>query len=234
MGRKNNKNHNSKLLFIVVAITIFSISINSAYADTYSFSDSCSNNLPADVAIGIAQLNVEVTNPAGPNNVLFTFTNSGPDDSSIADIYFDDGSLLGIAAIIESPPDVDFGIGAIPAELPAANDCPGPDFDTTAGFSADSEVPPPMKGVNPGESVGIRFDLQAGQEFDDVLDELDSGALRIGIHVIGFSSGGSESFINDSSIDPDPCDGIDNNGNGIVDEGNVGIDDDGFEYPTLG
>ena len=36
----------------------------------------------------------------------------------------------------------------------------------------------------------------ASQTLADVLDELASGELRIGIHVIAFASGGSESFIN--------------------------------------
>jgi hypothetical protein len=30
----------------------------------------------------------------------------------------------------------------------------------------------------------------------DVLNDLNTGALRVGIHVIGYGSGGSESFIN--------------------------------------
>jgi hypothetical protein len=218
--------HKRKLLPLFVAITLFSITISSAHANVYSFSSNCSNNLAGDVLIGQNQLNVDVTNP-GANQVLFTFTNTGPSASSITDIYFDDGSLLGIASIVESPPSVDFGIGASPPNLPDANNCPGPDFATTAGFSADSESPTQPSGVNPGESVGILFNLQAGKTFADVINDLNSGALRIGIHVQGFASGGSESFINSSVIDPDPCDGIDNNNNGIIDEGVVGTNDDG-------
>ena len=51
-------------------------------------------------------------------------------------------------------------------------------------------------GVNPGESLGILFDLQPGSAFGDVLAQLVSGELRIGIHVQGFASGGSESMVN--------------------------------------
>jgi hypothetical protein len=50
--------------------------------------------------------------------------------------------------------------------------------------------------VNPGETLGIVFDLQGGGTFADVLSELASGELRIGIHVQGYASGGSESFVN--------------------------------------
>jgi hypothetical protein len=55
------------------------------------------NNLPGDCLIAEAQLTVDVTDPGG-GQVLFTFSNSGPDDSSITDVYFDDGSLLDIAS----------------------------------------------------------------------------------------------------------------------------------------
>ena len=56
-------------------------------------------------------------------------------------------------------------------------------FVTTLGFSADSDPPVQSLGVNPGESLGIIFDLQPGGTFADVVGELASGALRIGIHV---------------------------------------------------
>jgi len=154
------------------------------------------NNNPGDAAIGEAQLFVDVTDP-GSNQVLFTFKNLGPAASSIADVYFDDGTLLGIAQIIDTPtyPGVDFSQNATPAELPGANDVT-PAFVTTAGFSADSTSPPPQNGVNPGEFLGILFDLIGGQTFADTIAALTDGSLRIGIHVQAFASGGSESFVN--------------------------------------
>lgn len=66
----------------------------------------------------------------------------------------------------------------------------------TAGFLADADVPPPAKGVGPGETLGVAFSLQGGQSYADVLTELGDGSLRIGIHVQAFASGGSESFVN--------------------------------------
>jgi len=41
------------------------------------------------------------------------------------------------------------------------------------------------------------------------------------------STTGTIHISSENPIDSDPCDGIDNNGNGIVDEGVVGVDDDG-------
>lgn len=162
-----------------------------------------SNNLAGDCAIGEAQLAVEVTD-AGGGQVLFSFSNSGPAASSITDVYFDDGSLLALAVVINdlvAPGIVDFAQGASPGNLPAGNNA-DPDFNTTAGFNADSNPPTQPNGVNPGELLGIRFTLQAGQDLDGVLSELADGTLRIGIHVQGFASGGSESLVNHPLPEP--------------------------------
>jgi hypothetical protein len=75
-----------------------------------------------------------------------------------------------------------------------------PTFVTTPGFSADSDPPAQPNGVNPGESLGVTFDLQGGSTFNDVLNGLDDGSLRVGIHVQGFADGGSEAFVNDGVI----------------------------------
>ena len=170
----------------------------------------CSNNNPGDVAIGINQMFVDVVSVAGqPNQVRFDFLNVGPAASSITQVYFDDGSLLGIAQVIDvntgGDPGVDYGTDpANPPNLPSANNCPGAAFQTTAGFSADPEPPTQPNGVNPGEILGIIFNLQAGQTVNDVLNDLASGALRIGFHVQGYNSGGSEAFVNEPYLPPTP------------------------------
>jgi hypothetical protein len=167
-----------------------------AWAASYGFG-CISNNLAGDCAIGEAQLSVDVTD-AGGGQVLFTFSNSGPSASSITDVYFDDGSLLAIAVVINdlvAPGIVDFSQDASPGNLPSANNA-SPPFVTTAGFNADSNPPTQPNGVNPGESLGIQFTLQGGQTYNDLLSELADGTLRIGIHVQGYASGGSESLVN--------------------------------------
>jgi hypothetical protein len=164
-----------------------------ASAVSYGF-DCITSNTPGDCTIGESQLSVDVTD-AGSSQVLFTFLNAGPQASSIADVYFDDGALLGIASLLNTVGFVEFSTGASPPELPSANNA-SPAFVTTVGFSADSDPPVQPMGVNPGESLGILFDLQAGKTFADVIAQLATGELRIGIHVQGFSSGGSESLVN--------------------------------------
>lgn len=163
---------------------------------TYTFSG-ITNNDPTggSIAIGEAQLSVDVTD-AGNGQILFTFFNSGSGASSIADIYFDDGPFLGIDGIINGA-GVNFVIGANPSNLPGANNI-SPSF--AASFSAQSGPPAQSNGVNPGETVGILFDLQPGSTFADAIAALNNGDLRIGLHVQGFAGGESEGFVNGPPI----------------------------------
>jgi hypothetical protein len=155
-----------------------------------------------------SQFSVNVTD-AGSNQVLFTFTNAGPGASSLTDVYFDDGTLLGIASVLDGA-GTNFEQGAAPPDLSGGNGV-NPNFATTAGFSADSEPPTESNGANPGESFGIKFNLLAGKTFADTITALNSGiactaldpaaggncdgTLRIGIRVQAFANGGGESFI---------------------------------------
>ncbi len=167
----------------------------------YHVGESCTNNNAGDVAIGFAQLSVEVSD-AGGGLVDFKFVNAGPLASSITDLYWDDGSLLGISSVV-SGPGTNFSQGASPGNLPGGNNC-SPPFVASAGFSADSNPPTQPNGVNPGEFVTVRFSLIGGQTYADVISELDSGAVRIGIHVQGFASGGSEGFVFVPGLAPTP------------------------------
>jgi hypothetical protein len=157
------------------------------------------NNKATDCQIGEDQMTVEVGLNAD-GTVYFKFTNSGPAASSIVQIYFDYGttpdSLAGISGISSSS-GVSYTEGASPSNLPGGND---PEWLFSADESADADAPKQPNGVNPTEWVTISFNLANEADFDDVLAELlDLGSpswLRIGIHVQGFASGGSESFIN--------------------------------------
>ena len=153
----------------------------------------------ADGAIGEAQLSVEIFDMG--TQVDFVFANAGPLASSITDVYFDDGTLLGIASITNTPTLVEFTQLAAPPDLPGGNNLVPP-FVTTTGFSADSDPPAQPLGVNPGESLGITFDLMPGGTIADIIDELADGTLRIGIHVQGYASSGSEAFVNNGTVDP--------------------------------
>lgn len=182
-------------------------------AATYSFYNITNNNAGA-VADGKANLKVEVID-LGSQMVRFQFTNTST--SSLADIYFDDGTLLGISSLSDSDAlnnssQVNFTAGsASPGNLPSGNNA-DPDFAVTAGFLADSDAKGGItkNGVSGGEWLAIDFNLQSGKTYANVLSALTLhnsggiGDLRIGVHVQGFASGGgSESFINNISPVPE-------------------------------
>ena len=151
-------------------------------------------NNAGNCAIGESQLTVRLSDLV-PGEVLFHFKNlAGGSASSITDVYFDDGSLLALAAVTNGP-NVNFSQYASPPDLPGG-DSISPQFDVTAGFLADSNPPVQPNGVNPGEWLKINFTLQSGGSYADVINELTDGRLRIGIHVQGFAVGDSASFVN--------------------------------------
>jgi hypothetical protein len=169
----------------------------SAHATVTTYTFGCiTNSVAANAVAGSAQLWVDVEDTPGPGFVSFTFYNSGPLPCSITDVYFDDGTLLGISSITNSA-GVDFNTGAAPPNLPGGN-LISPAFVTTAGFSADSNPPAQPNGVNPGGWLRITFTLVGGNTYADTISALNTPGdnLRIGIHVQGFADGGSESFVN--------------------------------------
>lgn len=178
---------------------VFSVQVFAATSTTYSFvgvGDPAAN--PANVATGVASLFVEVID-SGSNQVTFKFTNTS--SSSLTDVYFDDGTLLGISSISDSGAAVSFSKESSPPNLPGGNYL-NPDFKTTEGFSADSDPPTSKNGVTSGEWLKIIFDLKSGKNYQSVIDALalpnggGPGDLRIGLHVQSFTDGGSASFVN--------------------------------------
>jgi hypothetical protein len=162
----------------------------------YGFYD-ITNPGSLNALIGESQLFMEVRNVVGdPGKVRFNFFNLGPEACSVCDVYFDDGSLLGISEIINEP-GVSFSSPATPSDLPGGNSVTPP-FETTGQFSADSNPPHlEQNGVDqPTERLGIVFSLKNGGTYADVLNELALQDLRVGLHVQGFDDGGSQSFIN--------------------------------------
>ncbi len=134
--------------------------------------------------------------------VDFTFYNMSLFRSSVAQIYFDDGSLLGISYVINSSGTNFAEKFPGPGNLPSGQ---------VIGFYADREFtigavnPVPSNGVNPGEPpewVKIRFDLTPGANLEDVVSELYTQELRVGIHIMNLPDNSSESAI---MIVPEPA-----------------------------
>ena len=138
---------------------------------------------------------MEVSN--GFEKVDFTFYNISSVRSSLARIYFDDGLLLGITSIINGPGTSFSEVFPGPGNVPGAG-LLDPPFEANREFSIGAEAPPPDNGVNPpppNEWVQIKFDLESGGTLEGVVEELNSGVLRVAIHIINLPDGSSESAI---------------------------------------
>lgn len=198
-------------LAAIVALSALVVSAP-ARAALVSYGFQCiSTGVAAACTTGQAQFFLDVTDQSGGSTLtgqaLFIFRNVGAGASSITDVYFDDGALLGIAGV-QNGSGVAFTQDEVanvnPKNLPDGNSL-DPDFVTTAGFSADSDAPVQPSGVNPGEHVGILFDLKSGKTFSDVIAGLSPDAngalaLRVGLHAQGFADGSSgASFVNYST-----------------------------------
>jgi hypothetical protein len=188
-----------KLLFLMAFASLTMFAVSPAMATMFGF-ERITNDADSNLA---GQLLVDVTQNG--NLVDFKFTNKVGIASSITDIYFDDGTLLGISSIKDSGDGVAFKKPATPGELPSANTAT-PSFNTTAGFSADSDSPVSQNGVDSAiEWVTITFSLINNKTYTDTLAAIKSGDLRMGLHVqaIGIT-GKSDSYVNTPNPVPLP------------------------------
>lgn len=188
--------HYSISLRLLSCLFVVTLPIGIAAAQPIFGFQNITNNNATDAAIGEDQLSVELIDFGG-GQVEFLFRNTGLEDNSIARIYFEDSlsvlsEPMGFTSIAGT---VNFAQFASPPDLPGGNEV---GFNVTSGLLADSNPPIIHNGVNPGETLGVTL----FGDYTDTLDALNSGDLRIGIHVIGFGSGGSESFINNGGGTP--------------------------------
>jgi hypothetical protein len=141
-----------------------------------------------------------------------------PFASVITDIYFDDGTGTGTPRVLSSYlsmprkdatavdvydepagyggifSGVDFTWGAArPDELNGARNL-DPVFVTTDTLLGEAVKPQSKNGINPGESLTLRFALQSGNDYWDVFDAISNGRLRLGMKVQGYADCGSEAF----------------------------------------
>ena len=194
-------------IFLVAVMLVLGAFCTDARANlTLGFNNITANNI-GDAAIGEAKLSVDIIDIGG-DQVKFVFHNDGPGTSSITDIYFRDGSVLFFDSLIDfddgvgGDAGVDFSPGASPPELPGASQA----WKDAQFFATDSDTPNVyLKGVNngnpTGEWLGVVFDINTPDfSYADVESQFLSHDMEIGLHVQGFVSEGSESFINNGII----------------------------------
>lgn len=196
-----------------LALAALSSAAGAAHAVDYSFT--CIAGVAGACADGASNLTMSVSAGAS-GSVDFTFRNFSALGSSITEVYFDDGTLLGLAGLADSGNGVTFsqiGSGS-PGDLPAGNSIT-PAFQVTAGFLVDTGNGGPSKGVEnlldggTQEFVTINFSLINGKTFADTLVALngplgDGNDLRVGLHVKAFNVVGNDSASFVSAV-PEPA-----------------------------
>jgi hypothetical protein len=184
--------------------TILALAIGSASASVISFEfQNITSNNPISASTGERQFSLDITDEnVCANQAMFIFKNTGTEQSTISEIYFDDNPpvLMTFNRFINMT-DVDglrFRVGASPSNLPG-----GHSIGFVADYSYEAKAPSPRLGINPGEVLGIKFNIGSGSTFEDVINAMSSNQLRIGIHATNFRLGFSESFIAKSLIPVD-------------------------------
>ncbi len=187
-----------KLNVLVAAATAaVALSASNALAVSVDFTRITSNS-SADAA---AQLVLDVTD--GGNGALFTFSvlDGANPGASIAEIYFEDSnSLFSSVSLFSQSAGVSYEVGTVnPTNLPGRNNATPPfahTDDLVAQADGDNAT-----GVGVGEELVLNLiyaSLSIG--FQDVLDALEAGDLRVGLHVRSLLAGESDAFV---SLPPD-------------------------------
>jgi hypothetical protein len=186
---------------VILSVVAMSLAVGSPRADatlvTFGF-ECITNNNVLGAAIGESQFFVDVVS-GDPCHVSFVFRNTGPEASTMSELYFESGPVSGISDIVNMT-GVEFSVGGTPHNLPGGNTLADP---FAAAFVASADNPAPKLGVNPYEQVEVIFALNDGMTYEGLLSDIFTGDMRIGIHALSMgNTGSSESFVN--KTDPNP------------------------------
>ena len=110
----------------------------------------------------------------------FTLSNaSGGVASGVRGMWIDNtAGVLAALGTITNTTGVVFVAGSSGA-LPGGESV---DFTPTHALGLTAKPPPPVNGINPGESLTWTYSLVGGFGIDDVIAALNSGELRVGVH----------------------------------------------------
>jgi hypothetical protein len=146
-----------------------------------------------------------VMSEVNPTTVSFKFTNAVGVNSSVTEVYFDDGPFLQVAPTILQFGTNFTGGGANPPNLPGGETL-SPPFNATQIFSADATGNPSNGISTASDWLDMHFTLVSGKTFQDVVDALISGEMRVGMHVRSIGpSQDSDGFVNNPLLVPLPA-----------------------------
>ncbi|MEG3955311.1 PEP-CTERM sorting domain-containing protein [Microcoleus sp. herbarium2] len=163
--------------------------VSAAPASAFNFSNITGGDTVGDAYA--SNYNLEVVDQG--ERVLFNIyhlVNPATASSFIRQVYFDDNNYLSDPwPNIGNFGTVAFSGGAGNNQLPQG----GNNFTTDYYFSRD--VPGNGNAIQPSEKLGVSFQ----GNYANVVTALNSGALRLGIHVQGLPGGASDSYITSNS-----------------------------------
>jgi hypothetical protein len=184
-----------KSLLAVAGVAAVS-AISAAPAWAFSFSNIAGGDTPGDAYAN--SFTFDVLNQG--SSVLFKITNSGNADAPsmfISKVFFDDNGYLSNPSVnIGNVGQVAFSGGASNDQLPQG----GNNFTTDYAFSRNPGAGN-ANGIQAPETLGVRFT----GNYNNVIFALNSGALRLGLHVQSLPGGASDSYISTNTQDtPEP------------------------------
>jgi hypothetical protein len=178
-----------KSLLAVAGVAALS-AVSAAPASAFSFSNIAGGDTPGDAYVN--SFSFDVFNMG--SSVLFNIKNSGnaaAPSMFISKVLFDDnGYLSAPSANVGNIGQVAFSGGAGKDQLPQG----GNNFTTDYAFSRNPGAGNAF-GIQAGESLGLRFT----GNYNNVISALNSGALRVGLHVQALPNGQSDSYLSSSS-----------------------------------
>jgi len=177
-----------KSLLAVASVAALS-AVSAAPASAFNFSNIAGGDTPGDAYRN--SFSFDVFNLG--SSVLFNIKNSGDaaaPDMFISKVLFDDnGYLSAPSANVSNIGDVAFSGGAGNDRLPQG----GNSFRTDYAFSSNNGGGNAW-GIQAGETLGLIFT----GNYNNVIYALNSGALRLGLHVQALPNGQSDSYISSS------------------------------------
>lgn len=180
------------LMAAAILAGISSLGFNSAaHAVTVDFAA-----IPADGALaGADQINLDITDLGTAAQFNWTMSAGVNPDMNIAEIYIDDRTPIFLAPInITTQIGTDFTPGdANPGNLPGGNTLPDP-FTVTTDLLADAQGRS-TNGLTIGDNLIFNISYALGANFTDLLDALNNGSLRVGVHARSLLGGESEGYV---------------------------------------
>lgn len=169
-----------------------------AQAVTFSFDNIDGDNTNGDAIVNQFSFDLAQTDD---NEVLFKFSNTGDVDSFIRQIYFDDKNSVLSNLTFKGFPDTSSGVAFKSIKENQLNFAQGNNVSFDSSFGIQANKPGSNKdGIDANEFLSVSFTA----DYNSVLDDIKSGALRVGIHVQGIETANfnSDSYISSTKFDP--------------------------------